>query len=92
MIGFFSAISAVLAWTFACSIWRRESENLLPRQINIYKNVLGSIFFLPVVLTISWFPNVFSIFVLMISGIVGIAIGDTLYTVSYTHLTLPTKA
>ena len=79
MIGFFAAISAVLSWTFACSIWRRESENLLPRQINIYKNVLASIFFLPVVLTISWFSNLFSIFVLMISGIVGISIGDTLY-------------
>ncbi len=79
MIGFFAAISAVLSWTFACSIWRKESEKLLPRQINIYKNVLASIFFLPVVLTISWFSDVFSIFVLMISGIVGISIGDTLY-------------
>ena len=79
MIGFFAAISAVFSWTFACSIWRRESENLLPRQINIYKNVLASIFFLPVVLTISWFSDAFSIFILMISGIVGISIGDTLY-------------
>ncbi len=79
MIGSFAAISAVLAWTFACSIWRTESEKLLPRQINIYKNVLASIFFLPVALTISWFSDVFSIFVLMISGIVGISIGDTLY-------------
>ncbi len=79
MIGFFAAISAVFSWTFACSIWRRESENLLPRQINIYKNVVASIFFLPVVLTISWFSDVFSIFVLMISGIVGISLGDTLY-------------
>ncbi|WP_413678467.1 EamA family transporter [Prochlorococcus sp. MIT 0916] len=79
MIGFLAAISAVLSWTFACSIWRKESEKLLPRQINIYKNVLASIFFLPVVLTISWFSDVFSIFILMISGIVGISIGDTLY-------------
>jgi len=79
MIGFWAAISAVLSWTFACSIWRKESEKLLPRQINIYKNVLASIFFLPVVLTISWFSDVVSIFVLMISGIVGISIGDTLY-------------
>ena len=79
MIGFIAAISAVLSWTFACSIWRRESENLLPRQINIYKNVLASIFFLPVALTISWYSDVFSIFILIISGIVGISIGDTLY-------------
>ncbi|WP_413391610.1 EamA family transporter [Prochlorococcus marinus] len=79
MIGFFAAISAVLSWTFACSIWRKASEKLLPRQINIYKNLLASIFFLPVVLTISWFSDVFSIFVLMVSGIVGISIGDTLY-------------
>ncbi len=79
MIGFFAAISAVFSWTFACSIWRRESENLLPRKINIYKNVLASIFFLPVVLTISWFSDIFSILILMISGIVGIAIGDNLY-------------
>jgi len=79
MIGFFAAISAVLFWTFSCSIWRKESENLLPRQINIYKNVLASILFLPVVLTISWLTNMSSIFVLIISGIVGISIGDTLY-------------
>ena len=79
MIGFFSAISAVLFWTFSCSIWRKESENLLPRQINIYKNVVASILFLPVVLTINWFSNMSSIFVLIISGIVGISIGDTLY-------------
>ena len=79
MIGFFAAISAVFSWTFACSIWRKESENLLPRQINIYKNVLASILFLPVVLTISWLSNMSSIFVLIISGIVGISIGDTLY-------------
>ena len=79
MIGFFAAISAVCFWTFACSIWRKESENLPPRQINIYKNVLASIFFLPVLLTISWFSDLSSIFILMLSGIVGIAIGDTLY-------------
>ncbi|AIQ97939.1 EamA family transporter [Prochlorococcus sp. MIT 0801] len=79
MIGFFAAISAVLFWTFSCSIWRKESENLLPRQINIYKNVLASILFFPVVLTISWLSNMSSIFVLIISGIVGISIGDTLY-------------
>ena len=79
MIGFFSAISAVCFWTFACSIWRSESEKLLPRQINIYKNVLASIFFLPVILSINWFSDINSIFVLVISGIVGIAIGDTLY-------------
>ena len=79
MIGFFSAISAVYFWTFACSIWRQESENLLPRKINIYKNVLASIIFLPVVLSINWFTDISSIFFLVISGIVGIAIGDTLY-------------
>ena len=79
MIGFFAAISAVFFWTFACSIWRRESETLLPRQINIYKNILASILFLPVLLTISWTSDLWSILVLMISGIVGIAIGDNLY-------------
>ena len=79
MIGSFAAISAIIFWTFSCSIWRRESDNLLPRQINIYKNVLASIFFLPVGFTISWLSDLSSIFVLMISGIVGIALGDTLY-------------
>ena len=69
MIGFFAAISAVLSWTLACSIWRRESENLQPRQINIYKNVLASTFFLPVVLTISWSSDVVSIFILIINDI-----------------------
>ena len=79
MIGFFSAISAVILWTFSCSIWRRESDNFLPRYINIYKNVLASILFLPVILSINLFSDFSSICVLIISGIVGIAIGDTLY-------------
>jgi len=79
MIGFLAAISAVFFWTFACSIWRKESENLLPRQINIYKNVLASIFFFPVVFTISWLSNISSIFILIVSGVVGIALGDNLY-------------
>ncbi len=79
MIGFFAAITAAFSWAFSCSIWRRESKKLIPRQINIYKNVLASIFFLPVVLSINWFSNISSIFLLIISGIVGIAIGDTLY-------------
>ena len=79
MIGFCAAISAVLFWTFACSIWRKESKTILPRQINIYKNALASILFFPVVLTINWFSHVSSISLLIISGIVGIAIGDTLY-------------
>ena len=79
MIGFLAAISAVFSWTFACSIWRRESENLLPRQINIYKNILASIIFLPVAISIDWTSDMGAIFVLVISGIVGIAIGDTLY-------------
>ena len=79
MIGFFAAISAVCFWTFACSLWRKESENLLPRQINIYKNVLASMFFLPVVLSISWLANITYIMALVTSGIIGIALGDTLY-------------
>jgi len=79
MIGFCSAITAVVFWTFACSIWRKESEKILPRQINIYKNVIASIFFLPVVLSINWLSDINSIAFLTISGIVGIAIGDTLY-------------
>ena len=79
MIGLFAAFSAVICWTYACSIWRKESKQLLPRQINIYKNVLASIFFFPVLLTISWVSELSSIFILMMSGIIGIAIGDTLY-------------
>ncbi len=79
MFGIFAAISSVICWTFACSIWRRESKDLLPRQINIYKNLLASIFFMPVVLTINWIDDASSICILMVSGIIGIAIGDTLY-------------
>ena len=79
MIGFLAGISAVFFWTLACSIWRRESNNLLPRQINIYKNFLASILFFPVVITINWLYEINSIFILFVSGIIGIAIGDTLY-------------
>ena len=79
MIGFLAAISAVFSWTFACSIWRKESKKLLPRQINIYKNTLASVFFSPVLLTISWSTDLYYTIILIGSGIVGIAIGDILY-------------
>ena len=79
MIGFFAAILAVCSWTFACSLWRAESKNLLPRQINIYKNALASIIFLPVVFSFNWFSEISSVLILISSGIIGIAIGDTLY-------------
>ena len=79
MIGFFAAILAVCSWTFACSCWRSESKNLLPRQINIYKTVLASIIFSPFILSFNWFSEINSVLILILSGIVGIAIGDTLY-------------
>ena len=43
------------------------------------KIFLPQSFFLPVAFTINWFSNLISIFVLSISGIVGIARGDALY-------------
>ena len=48
MIGIFAAIGASLSWTYACFIWRSQTNHNRPLDINLIKNLFAFIFFSPV--------------------------------------------
>ncbi len=79
MIGIFSALGAALSWTYACHIWRNQSNNLAPAEINLIKNIIAFVVFIPSFIYFDFINDIKSIFLLLISGIIGIGIGDTLY-------------
>ena len=79
MIGIFSAFGASLSWTYACFIWRRNSYKFKPTQLNLIKNLVAFLVFIPALININFYENIEYIFILFISGIVGIGLGDTFY-------------
>ena len=79
MIGIFAAIGATLSWTYACSIWRTQTNIYKPIEINFLKNVIAFIVFSPVILFFNYSTHFKYILILLLSGIMGIGIGDTFY-------------
>ncbi len=79
MIGIFSAFGATLSWTYACSIWRTQTYIYKPIEINFLKNVFAFTIFSPVILSLNYSTNIKYFLVLILSGIIGIGLGDTFY-------------
>ena len=79
MFGVFAAIAAAFSWTIACVIWRSQTKYFSAVQINILKNIIAATIFLPVIFTIDWFGQAPSILILILSGLIGIALGDCFY-------------
>ena len=79
MIGIFSAFGATLSWTYACSIWRTQTNSYKPIEINFLKNVIAFIIFSPVILFFNYSTNYKYFLILFLSGIIGIGLGDTFY-------------
>ena len=95
MIGIFSAFAAAISWTYACFIWRSQTVKYKSIDINLVKNIIAFLIFLPAFINLSVLNDLKSIITLLFSGVIGIGLGDTFYIkslqpVSYTHLTLPT--
>ncbi len=79
MIGIIAAIGASISWTYACFIWRAKTYSFKPLDINLIKNLIAFLFFIP---ALAFFDSTIEtkfIFILFLSGIIGIAIGDTFY-------------
>ena len=106
LIGVMAALLAAFCWTIASGLWRRVPTSLSALQLNLLKNLIGSLSLLPVLLWPGAWQGVSAstLLALMLSGVLGIALGDSFYfaalrrlgtrrslTVSYTHLTLPTR-
>ncbi len=79
MIGIFSALGASLCWTYACFIWRSQTNYHRPLDINLLKNLFAFIFFSPVLFTLHNIVQYKFLILLLFSGIIGIGFGDTFY-------------
>ena len=79
LIGIFSAFGATLAWTYACSIWRTQTNIYKPIEINFLKNIIAFIIFSPVILILKYSTDYKYFLILICSGIIGIGLGDTFY-------------
>jgi len=79
LIGIFSAFGATLAWTYACSIWRKQTNIYKPIEINFLKNIIAFTIFSPVILILKYSTNYKYFLILILSGIIGIGLGDTFY-------------
>ena len=79
MIGIISAFGAAISWTYACFVWRTHTEKYQSIDINLVKNIIAFIIFLPSFFNISVLNDLKSIFILLLSGVIGIGLGDTFY-------------
>ena len=79
MIGILSAFGATLSWTYACSIWRTQTNIYKPIDINFLKNVIAFIVFSPIILFFNYSIHYKYFLILLFSGVIGIGLGDTFY-------------
>ena len=79
MIGILSAFGAATSWTYACFIWRSQTQKYKSIDINLIKNIIAFLVFIPAFISLSPATELNYIFILLISGIIGIGLGDTFY-------------
>jgi drug/metabolite transporter (DMT)-like permease len=79
LIGILSAFGAAASWTYACFIWRSQTQKYKTIDINLLKNIIAFLVFTPAFINISSTTELKNIFILLVSGIIGIGLGDTFY-------------
>ncbi len=79
MTGVLAALGAAMAWTGAIAIWRSVSGRMTAIRLNALKNGLASLLFLPVLLTLPRDSGSQAVVLLLLSGLIGIAAGDSFY-------------
>ncbi|WP_370594286.1 EamA family transporter [Synechococcus sp. BSA11S] len=77
--GVVAALAAALCWALSSSLWRRLPTSLSAAQLNLVKNLLAVGLQLPVLLLGGWLVSPLALMLLLASGVVGIALGDSLY-------------
>ena len=78
-VGHQAAIAAAMAWTTASALWRSLSRFGTAIELNGLKNGLALLFFLPFLITLPWADQAGAVVVLLLSGLIGIAAGDSFY-------------
>ncbi len=84
LVGETCALLAALTWSIAIVLFKRSGETVAPLSLSLFKNIVGIVLLavtLPIVgegLSIFRLLDPSEIFILVISGIIGIAIADTI--------------
>ena len=86
MTGVLAALGAAIAWTAASGMWRSLSTVGPAWLLNVLKNSLATLCFLPVLLSIPWGQSGSGLIWLLLSGAIGIALGDTFYLLALRRL------
>ena len=97
LIGVVAALAAALCWTLASSLWRRLPTSLGPGQLNLLKNLVALALQLPLLLALVAFgapgaggapgyAGAAPVALLLLSGVVGIALGDSFYLAALRRL------
>ncbi|WP_216904092.1 DMT family transporter [Synechococcus sp. CCY 9618] len=74
-----AALAAAFCWAFSSLLWRRLPTSLSAARLNLLKNLLAVGLLLPLVLVLPWQATPRALVLLVLSGVLGIAIGDTLF-------------
>jgi len=85
-MGLLAGLIAALAWTLASSLWRGLTTSLSAVQLNALKNAIACLLLLPVLLALPWGRETQGLLLLLLSGGVGIALGDSFYLAALRRL------
>ena len=74
MIGILSAFGAATSWTYACFIWRSQTQKYKTTDINLIKNIIAFLVFIPAFINLSSATELKYLFILLLSGIIGVLV------------------
>jgi DME family drug/metabolite transporter len=91
LLGVVAALAAALCWTLASGLWRRLPTSLGAGQLNLLKNLVALALQLPLLLVLVGVGAAGSggtgpVVLLLLSGVVGIALGDSFYLAALRRL------
>ena len=82
-LGEFLSLSVALVWAAAVILSKKAGESMPPFALNLFKNILMVALMVPTILVFEGWHTpampAYAVMLCMLSGIVGIALGDTLY-------------
>ncbi len=82
-LGQILSILCAIIWAFAVILFKKSGETVHPIALNLFKNILGIILFFLTMLVVGqslfWPASIKLYLLFVISGILGMAIADTLY-------------
>jgi DME family drug/metabolite transporter len=85
-MGVLAGLFAALTWTLASSLWRGLVTSLSALQLNGLKNAIACMALLPVLISLPWTHEVPGLLLLLLSGGIGISLGDSFYLAALRRL------